>query len=49
MKPIFTISAGAFLFVVAPSLCFALSVTKTVSKERAKELGMEVRSRGTSR
>jgi hypothetical protein len=34
----------AVLFVVAPSPCFALWVTVPVSKERAKELGMEVRS-----
>jgi hypothetical protein len=44
MKPIFTISALAFLFVVAPSPCFALWVTVSVSKEQAKELAMEVRS-----
>jgi hypothetical protein len=44
MKLIFTISAVAVLLVVAPSPCFALWVTVSVSKERAKELGMEVRS-----
>jgi hypothetical protein len=44
MKTILSISALAFLFVVAPSPCFALWVTVSVSKERAKELAMEVRS-----
>jgi hypothetical protein len=44
MKPILTIAAVAFLFVVAPSPCFALTLIAPVSKERAKELGMEVRS-----
>ena len=44
MKPIFTISAVAVFFVVAPSPCFALWLIAPVSKERAKEMGMEVRS-----
>src|SRR5258708_11792014 len=44
MKPIFTISAVAVLFVVAASPCFALTFHVPVSKERAKELGMEVRT-----
>ena len=44
MKTIFTISAVAIFLCVAPSPCFALWVTVHVSKERAKELGMEVRS-----
>ncbi len=44
MKPIFTISAVAVLFVVVPSPCFALWDVLIVSKERAKELGMQVRS-----
>src|SRR5262245_17128615 len=44
MRPIFTISAVAVLFFVAPSACFALWGIVSVSKEGAKELGMEVRS-----
>ena len=32
------------VLLVAPGRCFALWVTAPVSKERAKELGMEVRS-----
>jgi hypothetical protein len=44
MRPIFTISAAAVFLVVAPSPCFALWGYASVSKERAKELGMEVRS-----
>jgi hypothetical protein len=44
MNPLFTISAVAVVFVVAPSPCFALWGIAPVSKERAKELGMEVRS-----
>jgi hypothetical protein len=47
MKPIFTISAVAVLFVVAPSPCFALEARVPVSKEGAKELGMEVRTTAT--
>src|SRR6266567_1324485 len=47
MKPIFTISAVAVLFVVAPTPCFALTQWVPVSKERAKELGMEVRTTAT--
>ena len=44
MKTILNISAVAVLLIVAPSPCFALWVTASVSKEQAKELGMEVRS-----
>ena len=44
MRPIVTISAEAVFLVVAPSPCFALWGYASVSKERAKELGMEVRS-----
>jgi hypothetical protein len=44
MKPIFTISAVAVLFIVTPAPCFALWGMASVSKERAKELDMEVRS-----
>src|SRR5437870_208312 len=43
MKPFITISAVAFVFVVAPSPCFAAWDVETVTKERAKELGMEIR------
>jgi hypothetical protein len=45
MRPTFTIAAVAVLLVVAPSRCFALWDVVTVSKEHAKELGMEVRSK----
>ena len=44
MKTIVNIVAFAVLFGVAPSLCFALWEVEDVSTERAKELGMEVRS-----
>lgn len=44
MKTVFNIFVLAVLLVVAPSPCFALWVTVSVSKERAKELAMEVRS-----
>ena len=44
MKTIFNISAVAVFLVVAPSPCFALWLIAPVSKERAKELSMEVRS-----
>lgn len=44
MKSIFTISALAVFFVVAPSPCFALWGIAPVSKERANEMGMDVRS-----
>ncbi len=45
MKAIFNISVLAVLLVVAPSPCFALWSIAPVSKERAKELGMEIRSK----
>ncbi len=44
MKTIFNISAVAVFLVIAPSPCFALWQIAPVSKEGAKELGMEVRS-----
>lgn len=44
MKTIFNIFVLAVLFLVAPSPCFALWGIAPVSKERAKEMGMEVRS-----
>lgn len=44
MKTILNISAVAIFLLVAPSPCFALWFMASVSKERAKELGMEVRS-----
>jgi hypothetical protein len=37
----------AVLFVVAPSPCFALTLMVPVSKEGAKELGMDVRTTAT--
>jgi hypothetical protein len=44
MKTIFKIAAVAVFLVAAPSPCFALWGIAPVSRERAKELGMEVRS-----
>jgi hypothetical protein len=44
MKMIFGISAVAVFFVVAPSPCFALWEIAPVSKERAREMSIEVRS-----
>lgn len=44
MKTIPHIFAIALFPVVAPNSCFALSGKASVSKERAKELDMEVRS-----
>ena len=44
MKTILNISAVAVFLVVAPSPCFALWEIAPVSKERAKELTIEVRS-----
>lgn len=44
MKSILNVSAVAVFLLVAPSPCFALWVTVSVSKEQAKGLGMEVRS-----
>ncbi len=45
MKAILNISALAFLLVAASSPCFGNWAVGPVSKERAKELGMEIRSR----
>ena len=44
MKTILNISAVAVFLVLAPSPCFALWGIAPVSKEGAKELGMQVRS-----
>src|SRR5438034_3383268 len=44
MKTILNISAVAVFLSLAPSPCFALWEIARVSKERAKEMGMEVRS-----
>src|SRR5262245_51178026 len=43
MKTAFSLAVLAVL-LVAPGRCFALWVIASVSKERAKELGMEIRS-----
>jgi hypothetical protein len=43
MKAIFSISVVAALLAVAPSPCFADWGVEHVGKERAKELGMEIR------
>ncbi len=45
MKTILSISILAFLFVAASCPCFAMMSIEPVSKERAKELGIEVRSK----
>jgi hypothetical protein len=45
MKTVLNILAVAVFLVVAPSPCFALWGIAPVSKENAKELGMEVRSK----
>ncbi len=45
MKTILNISVLAFLLVVASSPCFAEMSIENVSKERAKELGMEIRAK----
>ena len=47
MRTISNISAVAVFLVVAPSPCFALTMMVPVSKERAKELGMQVRTTAT--
>jgi hypothetical protein len=45
MQTIFHIAVLAVLVVVAPSPCFALWSIAPVSRERAKELDMEIRSK----
>ena len=45
MKTIFKISVLSVLLAIVPSPCFALWSFGPVSKEQAKELGMEIRSR----
>lgn len=47
MKAIFYISAVAVLLFFAPGPCFALWGLAPVSKDQAKELGMEVRTKAT--
>ena len=44
MKTVFNILAVAILLAVTPNPCFALWDIEILSRERAKELGMEVRS-----
>jgi hypothetical protein len=46
MKTIVKISLLIALFVGAPSLCFALMIIEPISKERARQLGMELRLKG---
>jgi hypothetical protein len=48
IKTIPTIIALAVMLLFAPSACFALTFTVNVSKAKAKDLGMEVRSAGTN-
>lgn len=45
MKTIFSITALIALLVVSPGLCFADWVIGPVTKEQAKELGMEIRAK----
>ena len=45
MRATFTASAVAIFLVVAPSSCFADWRIAPISRERAKELGVEVRSK----
>ena len=45
MKAIFNISILTFLFMATSSPCFAMMSIAHVSKERAKELGMEIRAK----
>ena len=47
MKPILIVFSVVAFFVAAPSRCFALWEIAQVTTERAKELGMEVRSKAT--
>jgi hypothetical protein len=44
MKTAFTTTVAAALFAIASSPCFALMGIAFVSKERAKELGIEIRA-----
>ena len=44
MKPILNVAVLAVLLVVAPGRCLALWEIDQVTRERANELGMEVRS-----
>ncbi len=46
MKPVINISVLTILFLAASSPCFAMMSLEEVSKERAKELGMEIRTKG---
>ncbi|MCI0541469.1 MAG: hypothetical protein L0Z50_40230 [Verrucomicrobiales bacterium] len=45
MKTLLSISVTTFLLIVASSHCFALMMLADVSKERAKEMGVTMRSR----
>jgi len=45
MKTTLGISVLTLLLVTTPSVCFALMSIEHVSKERAKELGMEIRTK----
>jgi hypothetical protein len=46
MKTIINISVVIFLFAIAPRPCFASMEIEQVTKERAKELGMEIVVKG---
>ena len=45
MKTTLAISVLTLLLVTTPSVCFAMMSIEHVSKERAKELGMEIRTK----
>lgn len=45
MKTLLKISVTSFLFIAASSHCFALMMIADVSKERAKEMGVTMRSK----
>ncbi len=45
MKTFSTIALIALLFVIAPGPCFAFMEIEQVTKERAKELGIELRTK----
>ena len=47
MKTFSTIALIALLFAIAPRLCFAEMVIMPVTKERAKELGIELRTKAS--
>src|SRR5438128_2560717 len=47
MKTVFNLLTVAIFLAVTPNPCFAIWDVVTVSKEQAKQLGMEVRSKAS--